>query len=205
MTQMERHGPLVGVPAWFFERNMPDHWFERIVGLCVRRSNWSMGDLPLEKLPIDENELIAVGLAMRDPQLLRYLGHDPRSAWEVVLWPEGIDQIRKEVCWQLSEMKRLDANKVAGFVDLFDAYEPHNALRRARFATAHATALDKEGDQDGARQSTAWATLQRDIAQARQTRDNENFNAGAAYLMNVAPGRALTPHRQSTRSSRSPI
>lgn len=189
MTQIELHGPLVGVPAWYFQRNMPNHWLERIVDLCIRRSNWSLGDLPLENQAIDDKELIAVGLAMRDIQLLGHVGHDARSAWEVVPWPEGIDTIRKEVCWQLSELARIEGNRVAGVTDIFDAYEPHNALQRARRATVYATALQKEGDKDGARRSMAWASLQRGIAQARQSRDNEKFMDGALFLMEAVQQR----------------
>lgn len=171
-------GPLQGVPAWAFESAMPQHWVERIVSLCLERHAETVFALRLENRALDEDELIAVGLAMRDGHLLAHVGHDIRSAWIAVPWPEGIARIRREVCWQVSEHERVAKNRSAGISDLFDVYDPSRLSYRSRMPMCNARESRRDGHNDDdydddCRASAAYGALQRQIADARKARDDQ--------------------------------
>lgn len=182
MEGTEVHGPLLGVPAWVFNRNMPDHWFDDVVNLCIEWSTRTIHSLPLQNQSIEESKLLAVGLAMRDSVLIAHAGHDIRSAWSVVPWPEGIKPIRQEVCWVLSERARMERNSQAGITDLFDVYEPMRATHKARMAERNAKRDRLEGLEDEARSLDAFASLQREIASARKRHDDAGLLSSVSFF-----------------------
>lgn len=177
------HGPLIGVPEWVFNRSMPDHWLEKVVALCLEWSTRTIHSVPLQNQPLDEAQLLAVGLAMRDADLLGYLGHDIRSAWCVVPWPEGVKQIRQEVCWTLSEWKRIERNRKDGTVDLFDIYDPTRAHYKAWAAERSAKSDRVNGFDDDARVSEAFAALQGQISSERKEHDATRILESASFYI----------------------
>jgi hypothetical protein len=172
-TNLGLSGPALGVPARDTDMSAPDHWVREIVYLCIQLSKKTTHDHQLQNRTIDESRLLAVGLAMRDADLLAHVGHDVCSAWIAVEWPESIDAIRREVCWTLSEWARREKNEQNGVVDLFDIYEPTRAAHRARVAERNAKRQRKEDDHEGAVMSGAFARLQTEVAKARAARDSK--------------------------------
>lgn len=168
MPETDLHGPLLDVPKWVYDRSVPDHWYDSVVNLCVQWSTRTIHSIPLQNQPIDESKLLAVGLAMREVDLIAHVGHDIRSAWAVVPWPECIKQVRQEVCWTLSELSRRDRNRASGVTDLFDVYEPMRADNKASAAERGAKHDRRDGFEDEARMKDAYAALQRQIASDRK-------------------------------------
>lgn len=181
-AQAELHGPLLGVPAWAFDRSMPDHWFDDVVNLCIEWSTRSIHSLPLQNQHIEESKLLAVGLAMRDVDLIAHTGRDIRSAWSVIQWPEGIKLVRREVCWVLSERARMESNNQAGVADLFDVYEPTRATYKARMAERNAQRDRLEGFENEARMLDAFASLQHEIASDRKKHDDADRLSSVSFF-----------------------
>lgn len=164
MLLAELHGPLIGVPAWCWQREeAPEHWIHDVASLCV--------DLqarhPAPAVDAVDEKVIAAGLALRDSELLARVGHDIRSAWASVAWPSSIDAIRREVCWMRSERARVERDRIAGVVDLFDAYDVNRAAYRLRVAQ-RATKLEDDSDAAG---PVARAAMLKRLLAERQAHD----------------------------------
>lgn len=181
-AQAELHGPLLDVPVWAFDRSMPDHWFDDVVNLCMEWSTRTIHSLPLQNQNIEESKLLAVGLAMRDVDLIAHTGRDIRSAWSAIPWPEGIKLVRREVCWVLSERARMECNSQTGVSDLFDVYEPTRAAYKACMAERSAQRNRLEGFENEACMLDAFASLQHEIASDRKKHDDADRLSSVAFF-----------------------
>lgn len=131
---------------------IPEYQLDLFVRLCLEWHQKMHGsaasrllDPPIEARGWSEDELLTVGIAMRYCRLLARCGFTIREAWQAVPWPAGIDAIRREVAWTLSERERRARDDEAGICDLFDAFDPSRApqrLRRARAAIRACAAVD---------------------------------------------------------------
>lgn len=172
---------------------IPEHQHFDLVRLCLdwletkNPKNAGMGLLQLEsRSGIAKGSLLFVAIAMRDTHLLQCLGHDIRSAWIAVPWPEAVKSVRREVVWTLSEWARDEENRAKGVVDLFDFYDPVSAARRARAATHDARDLRSEGDEVAAEAAMLRANLLREVTAERLARDQVEKAQARARLGSTA-------------------
>lgn len=89
------------------ELSIPDWQLHEYVSACLQwhqdNGRWAHGVL-------DDDEVLTVGLAMRDKSMLHQRGYSIEQAFAVIRWPESLNEIRKEVLLELDLRERQNVN-----------------------------------------------------------------------------------------------
>lgn len=116
-------------------QKIPDFKLFEYVHACfqwhVHNGKWTFNEY-------DDDEILTVGLVMREDSLLRQRGYDVKQAYAMINWPESLGVIRKEVFWEIEKYKRKDIKCE------IDKYDPAKAKRSIPFVERSIRKIEKE-------------------------------------------------------------
>lgn len=88
------------------EQPIPDWQLHEYVSACLQ---WHQDKGRWAHSVLDDDEVLTVGLAMRDKSMLHQRGYSVEQAFAVIRWPESLSEIRKEVLLELDLRERQNA------------------------------------------------------------------------------------------------